>query len=268
MPSRFSTFNDNIMGTASLLDAVRQDAVGVSACRGRNKRQGLPEQRVGLGLSRRRAPGGLRSLQRIEGGSRDRHPVDDQPPFFRKPGMAARWRPGGPATSSGVGDWAEVPACCPTLPGRLARGEPLTRAQPPLHPTLAARAGASQRLSRPGSGAGREPGRRPSSLELRPRSRGRTAGIEAIADLFVAAWGRGAVWRLAEAPIDAPKEANFLAVDTALARRELGWRPRWRVAEAVARTAAWYRNAAEGADCATLLDRDIDAFLSPEGPGL
>ena len=90
--------------------------------------------------------------------------------------------------------------------------------------------------------------------------------VSDIADLFVAAWGRGAVWRLSDTAVDGPKEANVLAVDTALARRELGWRPRWRVAEAITRTADWYRNAAEGTGCAALLDRDIDAFLSFESP--
>ncbi len=83
-----------------------------------------------------------------------------------------------------------------------------------------------------------------------------------IADLFVASWGQGARWELAPTSAGALKEAGMLAVDPALARRELGWRPRWRVAEAVARTADWYRDANAGADPGTLLDRDIDAFLT------
>ena len=45
------------------------------------------------------------------------------------------------------------------------------------------------------------------------------------------AWGEGASWHITDG--DHPHEAGFLAVDPALARAHLGWRPRLRLVEAL-----------------------------------
>jgi CDP-glucose 4,6-dehydratase len=42
----------------------------------------------------------------------------------------------------------------------------------------------------------------------------------------------------------APLEARLLHLSTAKAQQQLGWRPRWRLAEAVAKTVAWQRDPA------------------------
>jgi CDP-glucose 4,6-dehydratase len=79
-------------------------------------------------------------------------------------------------------------------------------------------------------------------------------------DIFVNAWGEGTWECVAQAP--APKEAAVLrlAIDKAVAR--LGWRPRWRVAEAAERTAAWYRHhAKQGGDMAEQCRADIRAYV-------
>lgn len=81
-----------------------------------------------------------------------------------------------------------------------------------------------------------------------------------VADRFTAAWGGGAHW-IAEPATDAPHEARLLAIDSGRAQRELGWQPRWRSAEAIERTAAWYRDHAAGQAATALVDRDITAFL-------
>jgi CDP-glucose 4,6-dehydratase len=47
-------------------------------------------------------------------------------------------------------------------------------------------------------------------------------------------------WRRESGSEDLP-EAGVLRVDSSRARTDLGWRPRWRLDEAVARTARWYR---------------------------
>lgn len=87
-----------------------------------------------------------------------------------------------------------------------------------------------------------------------------------VADLFVRAWGDGAAWISSNSSDKAPKEAKLLAVDSTLARTMLRWSPRWRVAESVRRTAEWYRDFADGIPAQTLVDRDIDAYLSPRIP--
>lgn len=85
--------------------------------------------------------------------------------------------------------------------------------------------------------------------------------VHQVADIFVSTWGGGASWQSTAPAGDAPKEASFLAVDASLARRELDWTPRWRVDEAVSRTAAWYRSYFEGVRAEELLDRDIHDYL-------
>ena len=86
-----------------------------------------------------------------------------------------------------------------------------------------------------------------------------------VADLFVAAWGDGAKWT-AEPSQDAPHEAKSLAIDSSRAQRELGWQPRWRSAEAIERTAAWYRDHSGGTNATTLVQRDIEKFLDLNAP--
>ena len=52
----------------------------------------------------------------------------------------------------------------------------------------------------------------------------------------------GLRWRSVQRDPSAPHEAKFLYLDSTLARRELGWHPRWRLDQALRRTADWYRS--------------------------
>ncbi len=60
-----------------------------------------------------------------------------------------------------------------------------------------------------------------------------------LVDSFIAAWGEGQWKDTSDA--NRPHEAQVLRLGIDKALRQLGWRPRWNVAEAVRRTAAWYR---------------------------
>lgn len=57
-----------------------------------------------------------------------------------------------------------------------------------------------------------------------------------------------------------PYEAGWLALETAKARETLGITPQWPLAEAVNRTIAWYRAQQQGADARSLCDAEIDAY--------
>jgi CDP-glucose 4,6-dehydratase len=58
-------------------------------------------------------------------------------------------------------------------------------------------------------------------------------------ELFLQAWGKGTWQDVSQS--NQPHEAGVLRLNIDKALHQLGWRPRWHVAEAVHRTAAWYR---------------------------
>ena len=252
-----TTFNDNIMGTANLLEAVRH-VPRIEACvivtsdkvYRNNEWAWAYREDEPLGghdpYSASKAAAEIVTQSMIAS-------------FFSKPG-SARVASGRAGNVIGGGDWADY-RLLPDAARALARGEPLmvrnpysTRPWQHVLEPLSGYLALAQALVE-GTDRGRPAWNfGPAHEDALP--------VSDIADLFVKAWGGGAEWRLAPKAEDAPKEASFLAVDVALARRDLGWRPRWRVAEAVARTAAWYRDASRGDDAAALLDRDIDAFLA------
>jgi CDP-glucose 4,6-dehydratase len=63
--------------------------------------------------------------------------------------------------------------------------------------------------------------------------------VAQVVDRIVHGWGSGD-WA-ARPDVNDPPEANLLRLSSAKAERALGWRSRWRIAEAVNRTVAWYR---------------------------
>jgi CDP-glucose 4,6-dehydratase len=67
-------------------------------------------------------------------------------------------------------------------------------------------------------------------------------------------------WQDASDPA-APHEAALLNLATDKAFHIIGWHPRWAFAETVARTIAWYRQAASGGDPAILTRDDISAYI-------
>jgi CDP-glucose 4,6-dehydratase len=77
-------------------------------------------------------------------------------------------------------------------------------------------------------------------------------------------WGDGA--RVECCPSAAnPHEAGMLRLDSTLARTELGWIPRWQLDQSLAKTVAWYRAFASGADMlAVCLDQICSWESSPE----
>ncbi len=80
-----------------------------------------------------------------------------------------------------------------------------------------------------------------------------------LADAFVRAWGTGA-WADRSSP-GQPHEASILRLNIEKAGRELGWRPRWTCEEMVDKTAQWYRRVlCEGADACQACEADMEAY--------
>ena len=64
---------------------------------------------------------------------------------------------------------------------------------------------------------------------------------------------------------DHPHEAGMLRLDSTKARQRLGWRPRWGLEEALARTIDWHRAWQDGADMAAVSLAQIEAFETAAG---
>jgi CDP-glucose 4,6-dehydratase len=85
--------------------------------------------------------------------------------------------------------------------------------------------------------------------------------VSGVADQVTALWGDGASWRADDG--GHVHEAGLLAVDAAKARARIGWRPRLPLNEALAWTVGWYKAHRDGADPATLIEHDLDAYEKP-----
>jgi len=93
-----------------------------------------------------------------------------------------------------------------------------------------------------------------------------TLSVGELVERFCEAWGGGS-WRDCSSSA-AVHEANVLRLNTDKATWELGWRPRWRLAEAITRAALWYRRFYEGSgDMRRACTEDIMAYeeASPAG---
>ncbi|HEX2840978.1 CDP-glucose 4,6-dehydratase [Hyphomicrobium sp.] len=84
--------------------------------------------------------------------------------------------------------------------------------------------------------------------------------VRVIADAITARWGDGARWD--HDTRFQPYEARLLEVDSAKARAALGWRPQWRLGQALDQTIAWYKAYYEGQDMQILTLRQIDEYLN------
>ncbi len=86
--------------------------------------------------------------------------------------------------------------------------------------------------------------------------------VRDLASRVVTAWGADAQDRLVDAPEpDASHEATLLYLESAKARRHLGWRPVWDFETAVERTVDWYRAVDDGADPYAVTVQQIQQYV-------
>ncbi|MDR3301068.1 MAG: CDP-glucose 4,6-dehydratase [Spirochaetaceae bacterium] len=80
----------------------------------------------------------------------------------------------------------------------------------------------------------------------------------AIVDLFCDAWGGGLGWTT-EGPGVQPYESTFLKLDCSKAKKELNWKPRWNIRQAIEKTVEFskLKTDAERADC---VERQIKEY--------
>jgi CDP-glucose 4,6-dehydratase len=82
-----------------------------------------------------------------------------------------------------------------------------------------------------------------------------------VANAAAAAWGPAARVVVRPDP-EQPHESALLQLDSARARADLGWAPRWGFDEAIGETVAWYRAVSGGADARAMCQRQIAAFVA------
>jgi CDP-glucose 4,6-dehydratase len=245
------TFAINAMGTASLLEAAR-------GARGLRAIVVFTSDKVYL------------NRERVDG-YRESDPIGDDEPYGASKGAAelaiAAWRKRylaaqGVGVASlragniiGGGDWAGE-RLVPDAIRKFSAGEPLVLRYPhavrPWQHVLDAVDGtlrlAERLIAAPETHA--------RAWNFGPERRD-CLTVGELAGLLASNWGDQA--RCIEQPENAIPEAGLLFLDSAAARRELGWRSTWDIKTAVARSVAWYRAALAGGDPLLLAREDARA---------
>lgn len=88
--------------------------------------------------------------------------------------------------------------------------------------------------------------------------------VNELMSAFFDAYGSGSWEDISSGQTEAPREAQFLALNWDKACRYLGWHPRWDLRESVKRTSLWYRQQAAGVDAKKLCMDDIKAYMGKE----
>jgi CDP-glucose 4,6-dehydratase len=91
------------------------------------------------------------------------------------------------------------------------------------------------------------------------------ASVVEVAEMTARLWGKDA--RVEHVPsAEDPYEAGLLRLDSTNARNELGWKPRWSLADALGNTVAWHQAWQRGDDMAKVSVEQIEAFEAGEQP--
>ena len=80
-----------------------------------------------------------------------------------------------------------------------------------------------------------------------------------LVQMFCDMWGDAKWKNVAEA--NAPHEANFLKLDCSKLKATFGWKPRWHVNEAIARTIEWSKVYLNGESIPAIMEKQINDFL-------
>lgn len=81
-----------------------------------------------------------------------------------------------------------------------------------------------------------------------------------LVEIFCQNWGSGAEWK--EQRNEGPHEANFLKLDCSKIKRNLGWKPKWGVEEAILQAVIWYKTYMEENNIEKIMDEQIKIFFA------
>lgn len=255
----YDTFDVNVMGTASLLDAVRElRRPCATICITTDKCYENREQVWGY---RECDPMGGFDPYSASKGAAEILIASYRRAFFhpdRLPEHGVQLASARAGNVIGGGDWAKD-RIVTDMVAALLKGRPVPVRNPHavrpwqhvLEPLSGYLALACAMLEKPGA-------RWASAWNFGPVS-GAELPVGEWVDAFVKAWGSGS-WHDQSTP-DQPHEAEILRLCIDKAISELGWRPRWSCAEMTGRTVCWYRRVlCEGADPRQACEADIQAY--------
>jgi CDP-glucose 4,6-dehydratase len=245
-----ATWSSNVMGTVTLLDALRGRAglkaiVVVTSDKVYANREGAQP-------------------------FRESDPLGGDDPYSASKAATelavASWRASfaaeGPSVATaragnviGGGDWS-ADRLVPDLVCALEQGRPLDLRQPestrPWQHVLDPLAGYLMLAEQLAQGKAL-----PDALNFGPASES-VLPTRVLVERLSQALGHRSGWRHVPRP-EIP-ERPLLALDAGLAERTLGWRPRLAIGDAVAWTAEWYGAQRDGADVAALTERQIERY--------
>jgi CDP-glucose 4,6-dehydratase len=84
--------------------------------------------------------------------------------------------------------------------------------------------------------------------------------VSAVLQLLSRSWGSGISWRIDDGP--QRHEAGHLRIDSSKARKMLGWQPQWKLGQALEATAKWYKAYQNQQDLRTLTLQQIESYQS------
>jgi CDP-glucose 4,6-dehydratase len=246
------TYEVNVMGTVNVLDAVRaSDHVGAVVVVTSDKCYDNREQ--GRPFTEDDCMGGHDPYSNSKGCA---ELVTDayRRSFFSDAPRVASGRAG---NVIGGGDWGEERLIPDLMRGALAgervpirRPDAIRPWQHVLNPLAGYLLLAERLLAGDPVDSGWNFG--PAADDVRP--------VRWIAERLSAAWPGELHWDLDPGPH--PHEATYLALDSAKAREQLGWTPRWDLGEALDRIVEWYAALQAGDDVAAVTARQLDAFTA------
>jgi CDP-glucose 4,6-dehydratase len=255
-----ATYATNVMGTVHVLEAARQVG-GVRAIVNVTTDKCYENREWVWGYRETEPMGGFDPYSSSKGCA------ELVTSAYRRSFLAA----GGTALASaragnviGGGDWA-LDRLVPDILRALAAGEPVNIRNPasirPWQHVLEPLAGylvLAQRLVEDGQAVAEGWNFGPQEADAQP--------VQWIVEQLVAGWGEGASWR--RDPGEHPHEAHYLKLDISKAGARLGWRPRWDLAQALARVLDWQRAWLGGADMRAVCLDQISRYTQHHEQGL
>ena len=85
-----------------------------------------------------------------------------------------------------------------------------------------------------------------------------------LVDLFCRHWGDGLTW--INQSDGGPHEANFLKLDCSKIKKTFGWKPKWHIDDAVAQTVVWSKAWLAGENIDKTMEAQIRAYIADSKP--